>query len=172
MGSFSPPKKKKKHVRLIGDSKRTLEANVSMGGCLCRLSLGDGLATCPGCALALQALRRERVFRDHVDILAETDEWLTSRFRLPRTVLLQTCSLLEPQLQRETHPPSPIPPHVQVLTTLGFLATGTFQREIGDRSGVPQSSVSRALPLVIKALISLSPMEHQIPVHRCPTSTN
>ena len=52
--------------------------------------------------LARQALGRERVFRDRIDILAETDEGLTSRFRLPRTVLLQIWSLLEPQLQRET----------------------------------------------------------------------
>ena len=35
---------------------------------------------------------------------------------------------------------------VQVLTTLGSLATGPFQKEIGDRSGVSQSSVSHALP--------------------------
>ena len=68
-------------------------------------------------------------------------KWLTSRFRLPRTVLLQICSLLEPQLQRETRRSNPIPPHIQVLTTLGSLATGTFQREIGDRSDVSQSSV-------------------------------
>jgi len=72
-------------------------------------------------ALARQALGRERVFRDRVDILEETDEWLTPRFRLPRTVLLQICSLLEPQLQRETRRSNPIPPHVQVLTT-AFLA--------------------------------------------------
>ena len=30
-------------------------------------------------ALARQALGRERVFRDRVDMLAETDDWLTSR---------------------------------------------------------------------------------------------
>jgi len=48
-------------------------------------------------------------------------------------VLRQICSLLEPQPQRETHRSSPFPPHVQVLTNLGFLATGTFQREIGYR---------------------------------------
>jgi len=34
------------------------------------------------------------------------------RFRLPRTRLLQICSLLKPQLQRETRRSNPIPPHV------------------------------------------------------------
>ena len=99
---------------------------------------------------ALGSLKRACVPR-RVDILAETDEWLTLQFRLPRTVLIQICNLLDPQLQRETRRSNPIPPHVQVLTTLGLLATGTFQRDIGDRSGVSHSSVSCVLPLVIKA---------------------
>jgi len=77
--------------------------------------------------------------------------------------MLQICSLLKPQLQRETRRSNPIPPHVQVLTTFGFLATGTFQREIVDRSFVSQSSVSRAFPLVIKALIGLSPRYIKFP---------
>ncbi len=36
-----------------------------------------------------------------------------------------------------------IPVPVMVLSTLGFLATGTFQREIGDRSGISQPTFSR-----------------------------
>lgn len=33
--------------------------------------------------LTRQALGREHVFRECADILAETDKWLLSRFRLP-----------------------------------------------------------------------------------------
>ena len=52
-------------------------------------------------ALALHgtaALRRERRFRDQADLLAESDDWLNSRFRLPRPVLLHLCNILEPDL--------------------------------------------------------------------------
>ncbi|XP_013882495.1 putative nuclease HARBI1 [Austrofundulus limnaeus] len=108
-------------------------------------------------ALPRQALGRARVFQEHTDLLAESDEWLLSRFRLPLHVLLQICTVLEPQLARQTKRSNPIPPHLQILTSLGFLATGTFQREMGDGSGVSQSSVSLALPLVIKFLLKLTP---------------
>ena len=49
-----------------------------------------------------------------------------------------------------------IPVPVQVCSTLGFLATGTFQREIGDRSGISQPSISRTMPAVLAAIMSLS----------------
>ncbi len=114
-------------------------------------------------ALAHQALGRERVFHERADLLAETDEWLMLRFRLPQTVLLHICHLLEPQLGRQTRRSKPIPPHVQILTTTGFLSMETSQREIWDRSGVSQSSDSRALPLVIKGLIRLAPRYIKFP---------
>ena len=34
-------------------------------------------------------IRRERIFRDHNDLLAHDDEWLISRFRFPRAVVLK-----------------------------------------------------------------------------------
>lgn len=113
-------------------------------------------------ALAHQALGRRHVFRECADILSETDEWLLSHFRLPQAVLLNICDLLEPQPTREMRQSNPIP-HLQILSVIGFLATGTFEREIGDRSGVSQSSVTRALPSVIKGLIGLSPMYIRFP---------
>lgn len=107
--------------------------------------------------LAQGALWRERNFRDRTDLLAETDEWLISRFRLPRPVLLYLCNILEPNLTRPTNRSHAIPAHVQVLSALGFFATGTFQREIGDRSGISQPSMSRILPAVLDGIIRLMP---------------
>lgn len=103
------------------------------------------------------ALRRERVFRDRRDLFGEEDGWLLSRFRLPRHVLLELCQNLEPRLQRATRCSNAIPVPVQVLSTIGFLATGTFQREIGDRSGVSQPTISRMMPDVLAAIKSLAP---------------
>nr|XP_055036504.1 putative nuclease HARBI1 isoform X2 [Misgurnus anguillicaudatus]XP_055042372.1 putative nuclease HARBI1 isoform X2 [Misgurnus anguillicaudatus]XP_055063138.1 putative nuclease HARBI1 isoform X2 [Misgurnus anguillicaudatus]XP_055075733.1 putative nuclease HARBI1 isoform X2 [Misgurnus anguillicaudatus] len=101
-------------------------------------------------------IRRERVFRDHNDFLAHDDDWLISRFRFPRAILLELCAELGPNLERETARSHALPVPLQVLTTLGFLATGSFQRELADRSGISQSCLSRAMPAVWDGIIRLS----------------
>lgn len=107
--------------------------------------------------IANGAIRRERVFRDREDFLAHDDDWLISRFRLPRAVLLQLCLELRPVLEHHTARSRALPVHVQLLTTLGFLATGAFQRELADRSGLCQSTLSRSMPAVWDGLIRMSP---------------
>lgn len=106
--------------------------------------------------VAARALRRERIFRDRPNMFEENDEWLISRFRLTRPVLLQLCNSLE-DLNHHTQRSHPIPSHVQLLCTLGFLATGTFQREIADRAGISQPSLSRVMPRVLNGIIRLIP---------------
>lgn len=107
--------------------------------------------------LAQAALRRERVFNERADLFAESDTWLISRFCFPRHILLYVCNQLSPVLERETKCTNAIPVHTQVLSTLGFLATGTFQREIADQSGISQPTMSRILPAVLHGIISLTP---------------
>ncbi|KAK0146660.1 Protein kinase C alpha type [Merluccius polli] len=88
-------------------------------------------------------IRNERVFRDYYDFLAHDDDWLISRFRFPRAILLEICTELGPGLERQTARSHALPVPIQVLTTLGFLATGSFQRELADRSGMSQGSEPR-----------------------------
>ncbi len=109
------------------------------------------------------ALHKRRIFRDRADLLSENDDWLISRFRLPRPLLLYLCNILEAKLRRETRRYHSIPAHLQVLSVLGFLATGTFQREIADRSGISQSSMSRIIPDVLDGLIRLLPQYIKFP---------
>ncbi|KAL6458637.1 hypothetical protein MHYP_G00321090 [Metynnis hypsauchen] len=101
-------------------------------------------------------IRRERVFRDHYDFLAHDDDWLISCFRFPRAVLLELCAELGPVLEREAVRSRASPVPLQVLTALGFLATGSFQRGLADRSGISQSSLSRAMPAVLDGVICMS----------------
>jgi len=82
--------------------------------------------------IANGAIRRERVFRDRHDLLAHEDNWLISRFRSPRAILLELCAELRPALERNTAGSHALPVPIQVMTTLGFLATGAFQRELAD----------------------------------------
>ena len=101
-------------------------------------------------------IRRERLFRDQQDLLSNDDEWLMSRFRLPRVVLLQLIAELGSVLERGTRRNHATPVSLQVLTCIGFLATGTFQRELADRSGISQPTFSRILPDVLGGVIALS----------------
>lgn len=113
--------------------------------------------------LANGRVRRVRNFRDRQDLLANDDEWLMSRFRLPRAVLLELCAVLGPELERSTRRNRAVPVPIQVLTTLGFLATGTFQREMADRSGISQPTLSRIMPDVLGGIIALSPLYIRFP---------
>lgn len=68
-------------------------------------------------------IRRERVFRDQNDLLAHDDDWLISRFRLPRAVLLELCAELGPALERRTrrtHAFS-VPTQVGLMNTYGSM---------------------------------------------------
>ena len=49
------------------------------------------------------------------------------------------------------------PPYLQVLSDIGFLATGTFQREIGDGSEISQPSMSLIVPVVLIGIIKSMP---------------
>ncbi|XP_061595266.1 putative nuclease HARBI1 [Cololabis saira] len=100
-------------------------------------------------------IRRERVFRDHTDLLAHDDDWLFSRFRFPRPILLEFCAELGPSLERGTRRSHLLPVPLQVLTTLGFLATGSYQCELADRSGISQSALSRAMLAVWDGIIRM-----------------
>ena len=66
-------------------------------------------------------------------------------------------------LERETQRTKAIPVHIQLLSTLGLLANGTFQREIGDICGISQPTLSRIMPAVLDAFISLAPIYIQFP---------
>uniref|UniRef100_A0AAR2JGW4 Putative nuclease HARBI1 n=1 Tax=Pygocentrus nattereri TaxID=42514 RepID=A0AAR2JGW4_PYGNA len=106
--------------------------------------------------LASRQIRRQRIFRDHEDFFANDDDWLMSRFRFPRAILLTLCAELGPDLERPTLRNRAIPVHLQVLTTLGFLATGCFQRELADRSGISQPSLSSMMSGVLSGIIKLT----------------
>ena len=98
--------------------------------------------------IAIVQFRRERVFRDRTDFLAHDDDWLMRRFRFPRAVLVELCAELGPVLERHSRINRGIPVHLQVLTTVRFLATGTFQLELVDRSGISQSALRWVMPMV------------------------
>lgn len=63
-------------------------------------------------------------FCDHADLLARDDGWLTGPFRLPRAIILELRTEMGPALERRPARNRELPVPLQILTTLGFLATG------------------------------------------------
>lgn len=69
---------------------------------------------------------------------------------------MELCSKLIPGLERVTAKSHALPVPIQVLTTFGFLATVSFQRELADRSGMSQAALSHAMLAVLNAILQLS----------------
>jgi hypothetical protein len=99
----------------------------------------------------------ERVFRERLDALAISDQFLMRYYRLPRNVILELCDVLQPDLERATARSHAIPVITQVLISLRFLASGTFQNVLGDVGGISQSSCSRVLQKFCAALVNVAP---------------
>ncbi|KAK0143826.1 putative nuclease HARBI1 [Merluccius polli] len=117
--------------------------------------------------LANGAIRRERVFREREDLLANDDNWLkpiSNPIQISKSyILLEICTELGPGLERQTARSHALPVPIQVLTTLGFLATGSFQRELADRSGMSQGALSRAIAAVLNGIIRISARHIRFP---------
>uniref|UniRef100_A0A3P9JS12 DDE Tnp4 domain-containing protein n=1 Tax=Oryzias latipes TaxID=8090 RepID=A0A3P9JS12_ORYLA len=74
-------------------------------------------------------------------------------------VCTPVCARTHSRSTRRNHA---VPVSLQVLTTLGFLATGTFQRELADRSGISQPTLSRVMPDVLKGIRTLQYKKAQV----------
>lgn len=98
-------------------------------------------------------LPKPRVFRDRTQPLDSfDDEQLVTRYRLNRECIINLCDLLCDDLERCTQRSGALSVTTQLLVALRYFATGSFQRVDGDLHGVSQSSVSRCVNAVAKAL--------------------
>ena len=110
-----------------------------------------------------RALRRERRFRDPLDLLHIDDEHLLRYFRLPREEIVHLCQELGPTIGRRTRRSHALPVEGQLLIALRFYASGSFQSVIGDATRVHQSSVSRVIDSVTESLYRKGVREIKMP---------
>ncbi|KAJ1174790.1 hypothetical protein NDU88_000081 [Pleurodeles waltl] len=78
-------------------------------------------------------LRRWRnlpVYRPLVDLLTMQERHLIVTYRFDRATIQELCTQLEPDLMSPIRHPTGIPPDVQVLSGLHFLASGSFQTTV------------------------------------------
>lgn len=102
-----------------------------------------------------QRVRIGRIFRDRQNPFDYySDGELYKRFRFTRRVIIEITDLIEDDISARTLKNNPIPPLMQVMAFLRFLACGSFQEVISDTfNHMSQPSVSRILTRVSDALV-------------------
>ena len=93
----------------------------------------------------VNAIRRERVFRDRLnplDIFDDTE--LYSRFRFDREGIMMIIDLLDAELSHLTQQNHALPTSLQVFITLRYYASGSFQSVTGDTICVSNSVWNRS----------------------------
>ena len=108
-------------------------------------------------------LRRNRIFRDRTNPLDRFDDLeLFRKFRFRRADILQMTDELKDQLEHPNRKGA-LPPVLQVLLTLRFYASGSFQDICAELIGVDQSTASRAIQRVTEAFMDWVPQWIRFP---------
>ncbi|KAJ1153398.1 hypothetical protein NDU88_006159 [Pleurodeles waltl] len=97
--------------------------------------------------------RHPPVYRPLVDLSTMEERHVIITYRLDRATILELCAQLEPDLMSAIRHPTGIPPQVQVLSVLHFLASGSFQTAVAIASGMSQPMFSNVLSRVLSALL-------------------
>ncbi|XP_064643088.1 putative nuclease HARBI1 [Lineus longissimus] len=99
-----------------------------------------------------------RLIRDRKNPFQEyRDEEFRIRYRFRKDSVLHFLDLITADIEHPTDKNSAIPAYLQLLVPLRFFATGKFHREDGDLVGVHQSSVSRIVNRVSRAIARRRP---------------
>ena len=99
--------------------------------------------------------RAERIFRREIDdvLLYYSDEELVRRYRFGRQTIRYITRLVEDEISPATNRSQPVSAIQQVLITLRYLASGSFQQVTGDTiAGLDKSTVCRIIRRVTVAL--------------------
>ncbi|KAJ1206126.1 hypothetical protein NDU88_001535 [Pleurodeles waltl] len=97
--------------------------------------------------------RHPPVYRPLVDLSTMEERHVIVTYRLDRATIQELCAQLEPVLISAIRHPTGIPPLVQVLSVLHFLASGSFQTTVAIASGMSQPMFSNVLSRVLSALL-------------------
>ncbi|KAJ1170277.1 hypothetical protein NDU88_002156 [Pleurodeles waltl] len=147
------------HAGVSGDVTGREEGDVEEGDTVEAVGvvLADSvLAVLVHRARPLGQVRRWRhplVYRPLVDLSTMVERHVIVTYRLDRATIQELCAQLEPDLMSAIRHPTGIPPLVQVLSVLHFLASGSFQTTVAIASGMSQPMFSNVLSRVLFALL-------------------
>jgi hypothetical protein len=108
-------------------------------------------------------LRKPRTFRDRsnpLETLSEEEVFVRYRFR-PHTIIY--IMTLLPDLTTSTNRNCPIPPLLQLLVTLRFLATGAIHLLVADSVNISRASANRIIRNITLFLSRLCPQFIKFP---------
>ncbi|MEL6804794.1 MAG: hypothetical protein AAFO91_13540, partial [Bacteroidota bacterium] len=97
----------------------------------------------------INAFRRQNW--SDLDVLS--DRALQAKYRLPRMEIERLLRVVSPHIRRPTRRNFALSPKVQLLATLRFYASGSFQEVVGDATGLSKASVSRCVAAVTPVLV-------------------
>ena len=83
------------------------------------------------------------------------EEEFRQRYRLTKDAFYELLDIIRPNLLPHNNRGRPIPVDLQLLLTLRFYATGSFQLACGDLCGISQSSASRIIKKVSTTIARL-----------------
>ncbi|KAJ1127951.1 hypothetical protein NDU88_006344 [Pleurodeles waltl] len=101
--------------------------------------------------------RHPLMYRPLVDLSTIEERHVIITYRLDRATIQELCTQLEPDLMSAIRHPTGIPPQVQVLSVLHFLASGSFQTTVAIASAMSQPMFSNVLSRVLSALLKHMP---------------
>ncbi|XP_069098251.1 putative nuclease HARBI1 [Pleurodeles waltl] len=93
------------------------------------------------------------VYRPLVDLATPEECHIIQTYRLNRVTIMELLAQLEPDLLPSIRYPNVIPPTVQVLSVLHYLASGSFQVTVALASGMSQPMFSNVLRNVLCPLL-------------------
>ncbi|KAJ1129830.1 hypothetical protein NDU88_008195 [Pleurodeles waltl] len=97
--------------------------------------------------------RNPPVYRPLEGLSTMEERHLIVTYWFDRATIQELCTQLEPDLMSPIRHPTGIPPDVQVLSVLHFLASGSFQTTVAMASGISQPMFSNVLSRVLSALL-------------------
>ena len=83
------------------------------------------------------------------------EEQFRNRYRLTKAGFCELLEIIRPDISAHNDRGKPIPTDIQLLLTLQFYVTGTFQLARGDLCEILQPSASRIIKRVSKAIARL-----------------
>lgn len=105
----------------------------------------------------INIIPEQRIFREATNLFQSySDEEFYQRFRLTKESVVNVLDIIGPNISPITQRNKSITALNQLLLTLRFLATGTFQNIIGDVIGIYKTTVYRILKKVLSAIANLS----------------
>ena len=108
-------------------------------------------------------LRRNRIFRDRTNPFdVFTDDEIFRKFRFHRQEIIVITDSIAGEIEISSRRGT-LPPLFQVLISLRFYASGSFQDMVGELIGVNQSTVSRTITRVTDALLRHFPQWVRMP---------